>query len=682
MKKFAALYLAFGLVVATSNTTVLYAQEVGTTPPVTVEQQVEGKMKVLAPMLGAQSIQYALIDDGELILSGDTSNTKDTLYGVGSVSKMYTTMAVMQLVEEGKIDLDTPLTTYIPEFTMADERYKTITPRMLLNHSSGLMGSTLKNTFLYEDQDDTGTTTLLDELKGQRLKANPGAYSVYCNDGFTLAEILVERVSGMSFTEYIHEHITKPLGLQNTVTPRGKWEEETLAAYYDAMTATPLPTEIVNVIGTGGVYATAYDLARFGEIYTGTKGDILTEEMIDLTKVPEYQKGMWAEGGDSSLAYGLGWDHMNAYPFSEYDVQALVKGGDTIGYHASLIVLPEEDMVAAVLSTGGASIYNQMIATDLLMTRLQEQGTITELAPVPNYGVPESAVAVPEKELSKAGYYGSMGGVLEIAILPEGQLNLSFVGMPELGTQSFIHIGEGQYVSGDGSVKITIVKEANEELYLRVDGYGQIPGIGVLPTSEYQAQKLKANPLSEKVQKAWEARNGKKYYILDEKYSSLTHYKAEQSVPVALQEALPGYFMNMMITGENEAKSVVQIPGNYGRDVSDVTFFEKEGVEYAKIGCYLAISEDALPTLNLEKEQKVVIEKDGYAKWHKITPESAGKVIKVEESDNASFAIYDAAGILVTFSRVHGVDEIALPEGGMILFAGDSGSTFKVAEVK
>ncbi|MEG1637037.1 MAG: serine hydrolase domain-containing protein [Cellulosilyticaceae bacterium] len=681
MKKYASVYLALALLVSVANPVTVRAQEVKN---ITVEETqnftIEDKIKTMAPMFGAQSIQYALIDDGKVIISGDTGNTTDTLYGVGSVSKMYTTMAVMQLVEKGKIELDKPLIEYIPDFVMADERYKKITPRMLLNHSSGLMGSTFKNTLLYSDNDEYATRELLNQLKEQRLKADPGAYSVYCNDGFTLAEILVERVSGVSFTEYIHEFITKPLGLENTITPREDLAGEKIALMYDA-NQMALPTEVLNAIGTGGIYATAEDLARLGEVYTGTKEEVLSEETIALTMQPEYQKGMWPEAGDNMLAFGLGWDHVNAYPFNEYDMQALVKGGDTIGYHASLIVLPEEDMVAAVVSTGSASTYNQMIATDMIMGRLQEQGTIKELVEVPSYGVPGVPVPVSEEELSKAGKYGTMGSVLDIDILPEGQLNLAFVGMPERGVQSFIHTGEGAYISADGSTKVSIVQEVNGEFYLRVDAYGQIPGVGTVATSEYQGQKLKDNPVAPEVQKVWEARDGKKYYVLDEKYSSIGH-TSEQSMLIKLEEEVPGYVANMMITGKDEARSIIQIPGNYGRDVSDLHFFEKDGVEYLKGGCYLAVEAEGLPVLLLKGEQTIKIEEDGYAKWYKIAKEDAGKVIKVKLPEKASFAIYDAAGGARTFSTVSGADTMDLPEGGTIVFLGDAGSVFKVNEVK
>ncbi|MGV2643528.1 serine hydrolase, partial [Clostridium perfringens] len=155
------------------------------------------KAKLLTETYGTTSVQYALIDNGVITVSGQAGVndiegkkplTKDTMYGIGSTSKVFTAAAVMKLVDEGKINLDTPLVQYIPEFTMKDERYKKITPRMLLNHSSGLQGSSLNNAFLFEDNDPHAHDTLLKQLSTQNLKADPGAFSVYCNDGFTLAE--------------------------------------------------------------------------------------------------------------------------------------------------------------------------------------------------------------------------------------------------------------------------------------------------------------------------------------------------------------------------------------------------------------------------------------------------------------------------------------------------------------
>ena len=178
--------------------------------PATLEETAQTAAQAALTTGGAQSIQYAVWQDGEIILTGragDYSRTEnraltdDMLYGIGSVSKAYTAAAVLNLAEEGKIDLDAPVTAYLPDFTMADERYTDITVRMLLNHSSGLPGSTTANGFLLDDPDTLAADTLLEELSGETLKADPGAFSVYCNDGFTLAELVVEAVSGMDFDQ-------------------------------------------------------------------------------------------------------------------------------------------------------------------------------------------------------------------------------------------------------------------------------------------------------------------------------------------------------------------------------------------------------------------------------------------------------------------------------------------------
>ena len=99
---------------------------------------------------------------------------KSYVYCVASISKVYTTAAVMQLVDEGKVRLDAPVTEYLPDFRMADDRYQKITVRMLMNHTSGIMGTTQLGAFLYGDASSVHHDELLNILAGQRLKAEPG----------------------------------------------------------------------------------------------------------------------------------------------------------------------------------------------------------------------------------------------------------------------------------------------------------------------------------------------------------------------------------------------------------------------------------------------------------------------------------------------------------------------------
>ncbi|MBB6019953.1 CubicO group peptidase (beta-lactamase class C family) [Paenibacillus sp. JGP012] len=247
------------------------------------------KARSLTETYGITSVQYALMDQGEIVVSGQTGKndlqgqvplTSDTIYGIGSTSKMFLTASVMKLVDEGKVNLDLPVTTYIPEFKMKDDRYKQITPRMLLNHSAGLLGTSSHNASLYGDNDTFAHDTFLEQLTAQNLKAEPGAYSVYTNDGFTLAEILVERVSGMSFTAFIHKHFTEPLNMEHTKTPKDVVNPADMAGIYSPLYEGQLPQENYNIIASGGIYSTAQDLVKFSQIFTGEVKGILSSKSV------------------------------------------------------------------------------------------------------------------------------------------------------------------------------------------------------------------------------------------------------------------------------------------------------------------------------------------------------------------------------------------------------------------
>ena len=136
---------------------------------------------------------------------------------IGSVSKVFCVTAAMQLAEEGKLDLDAPVTEYVKEFRMQDERYKDITVRMLMNHTSGLMGFMCGDNMLYDEVCTDAHDEFLENLSRSRLKSDPGTMTNYCNDALTLLEIVVERVSGESFTDYVENHICIRSDLKETV---------------------------------------------------------------------------------------------------------------------------------------------------------------------------------------------------------------------------------------------------------------------------------------------------------------------------------------------------------------------------------------------------------------------------------------------------------------------------------
>jgi CubicO group peptidase (beta-lactamase class C family) len=295
-----------------------------------VKKIADQKARTLTTLYGENSVQYALIDNGKIVLSGQggysskeskEQPTDNTMYGIGSVSKIFTVAAIMQLVEQGKLSLDTPVVHYIPEFTMADPRYKNITVRMLINHSSGILGTTAENTCLFDDYGDC-TTNLLDELKTQRLKADPGEFSVYCNDGFTLAGILIEKVTGLSYTEYLKQNISIPLNLNKTKTYQDTFLNNNLAKLYKPG-SNVLPTETLQIISAGGIYSSAVDLCKFAELFmNNSTSKVLSASSVSQMAYKEYLSPLWPDEGNSLFDYGLGWDCVDLYPFNQYGIKA------------------------------------------------------------------------------------------------------------------------------------------------------------------------------------------------------------------------------------------------------------------------------------------------------------------------------------------------------------------------
>ena len=279
-------------------------------------------------------------------------------------------------------------------------------------------------------------TPLLEKLSTQRLAADPGAFSVYCNDGFSLAELVVEAITDMDFMDYVDEHILAPLDLDRTFAPGGDFDANDLAPIYRGTDPRALPQDALNAIGAGGIYATASDLASFGGAPDrhGAAAPVLSGRH----GLSEYSRGLWPESGEpDSLAYGLGWDNMEWYPFCQSDIQALVKGGDTLYYHAGLVVLPEYDMAAAVVSSGGVSTYDQLAANQILIAALAEEGVTVDQT-VKALPAAESA-AMPAEQLENAGYYGSTSAQYQVDIQADGTLTMSYLNYPTLDPRPDLH---------------------------------------------------------------------------------------------------------------------------------------------------------------------------------------------------------------------------------------------------
>ena len=626
---------------------------------------------------GIASIQYAMMDSGEIVESGvggvyskqeNRLLTTENLFGIGSTSKMFTTAAMMRLADQGKVDLDRPVTDYIPEFTMADERYKDITVRMLLNHSSGLMGSTYGNGFLFDDADTQAHDTLLDDLATQTLKAAPGAFSVYCNDGFTLAEIVIERVSGMSFTDFIHQEITGPLSMAHTKTMQDDFDRSSIVRTYNPYAPEQeTPTDAVNIIGTGGVYATAEDLCRFAQIFTG-EADVLTDASREATFHKEYADGQWLDVENNTVGYGLGWDSVDLYPFNLYGIQAVTKGGDTLLMHNSLIVLPEYGLSAAVSSSGGSSAYCQMLATSLLLDQLEEKGIITERLSALDSFTPAEQTALDADMKQYEGLYGDSTSLMRLTMDDAGTLTLTNAYAPTQA-QTYIYCGDGLFKHETGALELRFI-EQNGRTYLTARGYSAIDGLCDVVSETYYLEKLPENAVTDEMQTAWAAREGKAYVSVTDKASSQLYMSG---LPMLGIGTVDGYLLSNPLTSGSRADVAIQIPMMGGRDTSPFVFETIDGAEYVHYtdGLYMDIS--AVPDIYTGTQSHLTIQPNGYNRWYNLPEVLDGKTMSIQGSESTGFVVFNAAGQTVNQSAVTGDTQVILPGGGAIVFCGDAG---------
>ncbi|MFI6578647.1 serine hydrolase domain-containing protein [Nocardiopsis sp. NPDC050513] len=274
--------------------------------------------------------------------------TADTPMGVASVSKSFTALAVMQLVEDGEVALDDPVADHLPEFTTADPRSAEITVRQLLTHTSGMADATFEEKGAPVPDDLAGAVARLADVG---LAAAPGAEEHYHNPNYQVAARLVEVLSGRPFAEFLDERTFTPLGMDDTVTVDSADEvfAAGVARGHIAVLgrAVPIVEPEGYFNGSSGMVTTADDMARWliAQNNGGAGADgarVLSEEGVDATHAPLDQDGL----GETA---GLGWDTRE----SPSGTPMVAHGGIQFTYTAYQALLPESGYGIAVMANSG-----------------------------------------------------------------------------------------------------------------------------------------------------------------------------------------------------------------------------------------------------------------------------------------------------------------------------------------
>lgn len=297
---------------------------------------------------GLPGAAYVMVKDGEVITSGATGDvTAHTPMSIGSVSKSFTAFAVLQLVDRRDVDLDAPITDYLPDFSIRGADPSSITVRMLLSHTSGLPNPVIT--------EPTGSLRAdVADIADLDVSAKPGTIYGYSNLNYRTLARLVEVESGQGFDTYLHDEVFAPLGMDDTmsvisVDGQVGLDSGHVTAYG---TALPLPELATDIGGSGGVISTAEDMGawlalqqRGGKTADGTR--LLSRKLVDESHAKQPNAG----------TYALGWQHT-----STADPARVGHDGALTRYSTREDLVPSSGYAVAVLLDSYTPTYDHPFA--------------------------------------------------------------------------------------------------------------------------------------------------------------------------------------------------------------------------------------------------------------------------------------------------------------------------------
>lgn len=312
-----------------------------------LDAAVAGQMK----KHGLPGVALAVIENGEVIYlkgygvdgNGDPMTPQTNVY-IGSQSKSFTALAIAQLAEQGKLDLNAPVQSYIPWFKVADEQASgQITINHLLHHASGLSdagyGVVLPLNTSHEDA--------VRSLVKAKLTAPVGTQFQYFNMGYTVLSYLVELQSGLSYADYVHENILTPLGMDSSTADPSVAAE--MPRGYTRLFGFALPAKEgypVYGVGAGWIVSTAEDMAKYAIEFPANGSKLVSDEMMRRILAP----------GVGS--YGMGW-------FVYDDGAKILHGGANQTFRTMVNIYPRNGRAFVLLTNQGYQVDHYISASQL-----------------------------------------------------------------------------------------------------------------------------------------------------------------------------------------------------------------------------------------------------------------------------------------------------------------------------
>ncbi|RKS09169.1 CubicO group peptidase (beta-lactamase class C family) [Nocardiopsis sp. Huas11] len=399
----------------------------------------DGLVPAALDSTGIPGAAVSVVHEGEVLTSrgygyADTGadgtdpvpvDPEETLFRPGSVSKLFTATAVMRLVEEGELDLDTDVQEYL-DFTVPTSFDEPLTLRHLLTHTAGFE-ERIDGLILPEDADADLRDHLVTDPPEQVYA--PGTVPAYSNYGNALAGYVVELVGGLPFEEYVRTEVLDPLEMDSStfVQPPPAALAERMAGGYPDDRAPAGPFEVVGGSPAGALTSSASDMTAFMLAHLGDAEhpllDPATLELMHAPALTEESLGSLAEG--PRMALGFFEEHRNGH-------RILGHGGDTNYFHSHLQIYPDDATgIFVTLNGGGYGEVDSLQLREAILFGFADRyfpAEGEESAPVQATAAEHAAMAEGSYESSRSMHstfmnvLGALGGQTRVVAQEDGTI--------------------------------------------------------------------------------------------------------------------------------------------------------------------------------------------------------------------------------------------------------------------
>lgn len=363
----------------------------------------------------------------------------DHIMRLGSITKQFTAVATLMLIEEGKLSLNDPITKFLPDYP---ESGKQVNIEHLLTHTSGIPSYTNKPNFFTTANKDLSVAQMIDTFKNEAFEFEPGSTWKYNNSGYFLLGAVIEKVSGMTYAQFVEKRIFQPLGMKNTAYEGHELASHPRATGYSFRTGKFEHSQKISMTqpyAAGALVSTVDDLVKWDSAI----------HMGKLLKADSWKRA-WTSyklknGQDTNYAYGWGVGQLEGQTMISH-------GGGIPGFSTFALTLPKEKVYVAVLTNSESGLAQpEMVASRLAAAAMGK-------------AIPEfNSIKLDEKTLDHyVGVYRIDDKSRRVIVREGNQLIMTRTNGPRTGLQAY---SENSFFKDNNSLlRVEFIKNAKGEV--------------------------------------------------------------------------------------------------------------------------------------------------------------------------------------------------------------------------